>query len=56
MTGSPKQITGFVARFVSVTDLAAERQAAVTVLQETISVLLFRHKVTDASERNVAQV
>lgn len=31
MTGSHKQITGFVARFFSMTGLAAERQAAVSV-------------------------
>lgn len=46
MTGSHKQITGFVARFFSMTGLAAEHQAAVTVLEETVSILLFesRHR------------
>lgn len=55
LTGSRKQITGFVWHLFSVVDLAAERQAAVTVLEKTISVLLFEthHKVTDVSEPNV---
>lgn len=37
MTGSHKQITGFVARFFSVTDLAAERQAAVSLGGDDLS-------------------
>lgn len=58
MTGSHKQNTGFVECFFSVTDLASEHQAAVTVLEEMIAVLLFEsgHKVAGAHERTVTQV
>lgn len=52
MTGSHKQITGFFARFFSVSDLAAESQAAVRVLKKTISVSLFEscHKGAGSNE------